>query len=80
MGSNTIAIVSEAEYLATSYEPDAEFEDDVLIERNLRERDHSWLQAALAAFLSTAASLGADDGVLRVEGSPIEVPLKKLEE
>jgi hypothetical protein len=35
---------------------------------------------ARGVLLSTAASLGADDGVLRVEGSPIEVPLKKLEE
>jgi hypothetical protein len=50
MSSNSIAIVSEAEYLATSYEPDAEFEDGVLIERNVGERDHSWLQAALAAY------------------------------
>jgi Uma2 family endonuclease len=44
------AFVSEEEYLHTVYEPDCEFEDGVLIERNLGEQDHSWLQAALAAF------------------------------
>jgi hypothetical protein len=47
MSSNTI---SEAEYLATSYEPDREFEDGALIERNVGEQDHSWLQAALGAY------------------------------
>src|SRR5262249_34090705 len=47
---STIISVSEEEYLRTTYEPDCEFEDGVLIERNLGERDHSWLQAALAAY------------------------------
>jgi len=46
----TIVGVSEGEYLATSYEPDCEFEDGVLIERNLGEQDHSWLQTALGAY------------------------------
>src|SRR5450432_4799332 len=45
-----IVPVSEEEYLGTAYEPDCEFEDGVLIERNLGEQDHSWLQAALAAY------------------------------
>jgi len=44
------AIVSEELYLRTSYEPDRENADGVLIERNAGERDHSWLQAALAAY------------------------------
>ena len=50
MGMSTIAVVSEDEYRSTVYEPDCEFEDGVLIERNLGEKDHSWLQAALAAY------------------------------
>src|SRR5471032_2893248 len=47
---STITVVSEAEYLSTVYESDCEFEDGVVIERNLGEKDHSWLQAALAAY------------------------------
>jgi hypothetical protein len=44
------ALVSEEEYLNTSYEPDCEFDDGVLIERNVGTEKHSWLQAALAAY------------------------------
>jgi len=43
-------LVSEETYLHTSYEPDCEFDDGVLIERNLGEEPHSWLQTALAAY------------------------------
>jgi len=46
----TAALVSEEEYLATVYEPDCEYEDGALIERNVGEQDHSWLQGALTAF------------------------------
>lgn len=44
------ALVSNESYLRTSYEPDREYADGVLIERNAGEQDHSWLQAALAAY------------------------------
>jgi Uma2 family endonuclease len=43
-------LVSEDEYLHTVYEPDCEYEDGVLIERNAGEEKHSWLQAALGAY------------------------------
>jgi hypothetical protein len=43
-------LVSEEEYLSTAYEPDCEYEDGVLIERNVGDQDHSWLQAALGAY------------------------------
>jgi Uma2 family endonuclease len=46
----TGTLVSEEEYLRTTYEPDCEFEDGVLIERNVGTEKHSWLQTALAAF------------------------------
>ena len=46
----TGTLVSEEEYLHTAYEPDCEFEDGVLIERNVGTVDHSSLQAALAAY------------------------------
>jgi Uma2 family endonuclease len=43
-------LISEQEYLHTAYEPDCEFEDGVLIERNVGTWHHSKLQAALAAY------------------------------
>jgi Uma2 family endonuclease len=43
-------LVSEQEYLTTSYEPDCEFEDGVLIERNLGTRKHGKLAGALAYY------------------------------
>ena len=43
-------LVSEREYLHTGYEPDYEFDDGVLIERNVGTWHHSKLQAALAAY------------------------------
>jgi Uma2 family endonuclease len=38
------------EYLQTTYEPDCDFVDGYLEKRNVGERDHSILQAALAAW------------------------------
>src|SRR5215467_12947093 len=46
----TGVLVSEDEYLQTSYEPDCEFEDGVLIERNLGTKDHGKLQGAIFAY------------------------------
>jgi Uma2 family endonuclease len=43
--------VSEREYLESSYEPDCEFADGVLVERNIGTRDHSRLQMMLGAYL-----------------------------
>ncbi len=40
----TSLLVSEQEYLATSYEPDCEYDAGVLLERNVGERPHSILQ------------------------------------
>jgi len=51
MAARTLPLVPEQEYLGTQYEPDCEFEDGVLIERNLGTEEHSWLQAALAAYI-----------------------------
>jgi len=46
----TGTLISEEEYLHTSYEPDCEFEDGVLIERNSGTLEHGTLQTALAAY------------------------------
>lgn len=47
----TSLLVSEREYLTTSYDPDCEYDDGVLVERNLGEQPHGILQLALGAFL-----------------------------
>jgi Uma2 family endonuclease len=47
----TSTLVSLEEYLKTSYEPDCDYVDGTLEERNLGELGHSDLQTALAAYL-----------------------------
>ena len=44
----TGALVSIQEYLSTSYDPDCEYVDGVIEERNLGENDHADLQTAIA--------------------------------
>jgi len=44
-------MVSVKEYLSTSYRPDCDYVDGIVVERNLGERDHSRLQMALSAYL-----------------------------
>jgi Uma2 family endonuclease len=44
-------LVSEQEYLTTSYEPDCEYDEGKLIERNTGEMPHSILMGACATFL-----------------------------
>jgi Uma2 family endonuclease len=46
----TSLLVSEHEYLTTSYEPDCEYVEGVLLERNVGEQPHSILETALGAF------------------------------
>jgi len=48
MATGTLASVNE--YLSTTYRPDCEYIDGVILERNVGERDHSTLQGALIAW------------------------------
>ena len=43
-------MMSVEEYLASSYSPDREYLDGMVVERNLGEQDHSIVQAALVAY------------------------------
>ena len=43
-------LISVEEYLNTSYSPDKEYRDGVLVERNVGDKAHSWLQLALGAY------------------------------
>lgn len=47
-------LISVEQYLATSYRPDCDYVDGEVVERNLGEFDHSWLQGAIIAFFWTA--------------------------
>jgi Uma2 family endonuclease len=49
MGATTL--VSVEEYLATEYEPDCDYVDGVLEERNVGEKDHGKVQKAVLLFL-----------------------------
>jgi Uma2 family endonuclease len=44
-------LLSVEEYLNTSYSPDMEYRDGVLVERNVGDEAHSLLQLALGAYL-----------------------------
>src|SRR6266545_2215217 len=46
----TSSIFSLNEYLSTSYRPDCDYVDGVLLERNLGEYDHARLQLAVAGY------------------------------
>ncbi len=45
-------LISVEEYLSTAYEPDCEYDDGVIVERNLGEFEHSFLQALLATLFT----------------------------
>ena len=47
----TATFVPVEEYKRTSYEPDREYVNGMLVERNVGERQPSFLQATLAAYL-----------------------------
>src|SRR3954454_8058992 len=50
---DTGALVSINEYLSTSYRPDCDYVDGVIVERNVGEFDHSRLQTAIASYFHT---------------------------
>src|SRR3954453_8773326 len=46
----TGSLVSVGEYLSTSYRPDCDYVDGVVLERNLGEKSHAKLQFAIARY------------------------------
>ena len=46
----TATQISVDEYLKTVYRPDCDYVDGILEQRNLGERDHSWIQGNLVGF------------------------------
>jgi hypothetical protein len=47
----TRVLISVEEYLASAYQPDCDYVDGELLERNTGERDHAWLQAVVTSYL-----------------------------
>jgi hypothetical protein len=50
---SSATLVSVQEYLAASFDPDRDYVDGELEERNFGERPHSYTQMSLGAFSST---------------------------
>jgi len=51
MAVETQALIPLEEYLSTSYSPDREYRDGVLLERNVGDRAHARLQTLLSAYI-----------------------------
>jgi Uma2 family endonuclease len=70
--------ISEAEYLQTSYHPDCDFVDGIVMERTLGQFDHANLQTLLAAIFvnnrKTWNVLGLVEQRLRVRPGKYRVP------
>ena len=45
-------LISVEEYLSTGYEPDCEYDDGVIVERNVGEFEHSFLQTILGTLFT----------------------------
>ena len=50
MSAPTKTLISVEEYLSECYEPDCDYVDGHLEERNLGERDHAWLQTLVVSY------------------------------
>ncbi|MGA2171286.1 MAG: hypothetical protein ABSG62_24135 [Terracidiphilus sp.] len=48
--------ISVEEYLSTGNEPDCEYDDGVVVERNLGEIEHSYLQTLIAKLFANRAA------------------------
>jgi Uma2 family endonuclease len=68
----TGSLVSIEEYLHTTYRPDCDYVDGVVLERNLGEYDHAKLQTAIAAFYDNRSEQWGIDVVTeqRVQVAP----------
>jgi Uma2 family endonuclease len=74
----TATLISVDEYLSHNYEPDCDFIDGVIEERNVGQKDHSKVQLRIAAwFLNRSQQLGMASFVemrLRVAPNRYRIP------
>jgi Uma2 family endonuclease len=74
---STRTAISVEEYLASSYEPDCDYVDGHIEERNLGERTHSRIQGRLVIILARQAPEGAEvlpEVRVQVSASRFRVP------
>jgi Uma2 family endonuclease len=72
---STTTVVPLSEYLETSYRPDCEYLDGELLERNVGEWDHSWLQSELSRYLGNRQKQW---GILAVVEQRVQVKAKRF--
>jgi Uma2 family endonuclease len=74
---SVVTLISIDEYLNTSYDPDCDYIDGLLEERNSGKGDHSRLQIALGAYLFTREKLWGIRAVteqrVRVAGGRVRI-------
>jgi Uma2 family endonuclease len=68
-------LISVEEYLSTGYEPDCEYDDGVVVERNVGEFEHSFLQIFLGAIFTN--NMGAW-GVLPLTEQRVQIAARKF--
>lgn len=68
-------LVSLEEYLSTCYEPDCEYDDGVVVERNLGEIEHAYLQALLTTLFTVHA---AEWSVLTLPEQRVQIAPKRF--
>jgi len=54
----TSASFCPRDHSTTSYRPDREYVDGALVERNLGERNHSWIETDLSSYFVFVGSSG----------------------
>jgi Uma2 family endonuclease len=80
MASSTVVHITLEEYLATSYQPDREWIDGELRERNVGKFEHARLQWLLTAWLAQNEDLWGVEGTTeqRIRVSPARVRIPDL--
>ncbi|MGO9258055.1 MAG: Uma2 family endonuclease [Bryobacteraceae bacterium] len=88
----TTTLIPVEEYLQTSYSPDCDYVDGEVLERNVGEHDHAWLQLRIGSYLLVTYGPKGFDVVVeqRVQVSPtryrvpdvclmrVEVPMEQI--
>lgn len=75
LGEQSGRFVSVEEYLSTAYEPDCEYDDGAVVERNLGEFEHAFLQTVLATLFTNNMDSW---GVFALTDQRIQIAVRKF--
>ena len=71
-------LVPVEEYLSTTYDPDREYVDGILVERNVGQRNHSFWQATLGSYIAASRDQSEVYGFIawrmRINASRYRIP------